>query len=257
MFCYKIPQFEKKHLLRVEMLEQLRDFPRDYLEILYSGYSDGIVCGCTPGWAQGKLSIEPGILRYKGNLYFLKEPFILTCTAQDKIRYLKVQFLPTVKENGILMGKTRIYLDDIAPNFVSEIELCEFRLQDGARLRDTYENFADCITEFDTIHLLNVPWASPGRPTIHPKVLRQYAVEILNKKNRESVDTSFAIGILTNGGVMPEEAVRAYIDARTGGKTAKGNKGLYDGLAEIIRISGTDVSAQKTASETRRQVMLF
>lgn len=42
MFCYETPQFKKKRLLRAEMLEQLRDYPRDYLEIMYAGYSDGV-----------------------------------------------------------------------------------------------------------------------------------------------------------------------------------------------------------------------
>lgn len=85
-----------------------------------SGYSDGILCGCTLSWTQGKLTVEPGILRYNGNLYFLKEPFLMICEAQDKIRYLKVQFQTPVRENGTVMGKTSIYLDDVAPNSVNE-----------------------------------------------------------------------------------------------------------------------------------------
>ena len=257
MFCYEIPQFEKKRLLRTEMLEQLRDFPRDYLEIMYSGYSDGILCGCIPGWNQGKLTVEPGILRYNKKLYFLKEHFLTVCEAQDKILYLKVQFHTPVRENGTVIGKTRIYLDGVAPNSVNEIELCQFRLQEGARLRETYENFADCTTEFDTIHLINVPWVSPGKPTRHPKILRQSAVEILKKRNGDKVDTGFAINILANRGIMPEEAVRAYIDMRTGNNAGIGNKGLYYGLAEILKISGTDVPAQQKVGATQRQVMLL
>lgn len=225
MFCYEMPQFEKKCLLRAEMLEQLRDFPRDYLEIMYSGYSDGILCGCVPGWNQGKLTVEPGILRYNGKLYFLKKPFQTVCEAQDKIRYLKVQFKVPVRENGKVVGKTKIYLDDTKPDPVNEIELCQFRLQEGARLRETYENFADCITEFDTIQLIDVPWASSGKPTLHPKILRQYAVEILKKKDGNVIDIGFALDILSNRGIMPEEAVRFYIDMRTESNTETGNKG--------------------------------
>lgn len=255
MFYYEIPQFEKKHLLRIEMLEQLRDFPRDYLEILYSGYSDGILCGCSPSWVQDKLTVEPGILRYNGSLYFLKEPFRMACETQDRIRYLKVQFQTPVRENGIIMGKTRIYLDDIIPNSVNEIELCRFRLQEGARLRDTYENFADCITEFDTLHLIDVPWASPGKPTLHPKLLRQYAVEIL--RNGNAVDTSFAINILANRGIMPEEAVRIYINMRTGGNAGLGNQGLYYGLIEILKKISADGSVQRKDEGSKRQIMLL
>ncbi len=63
MFYYEVPQFEKKRLLRTEMLEQIRDFPRDYLEILYAGYSDGVLRGCALRWTENRLVIGPGILR--------------------------------------------------------------------------------------------------------------------------------------------------------------------------------------------------
>lgn len=257
MFCYEKPQFEKKRLLRIEMLEQIRDFPRDYLEILYSGFSDGILYGCTPGWDGNKLVIEPGILRYSEKLYFMKEPFLMECEAEDKIRYLKVQFQTLVQENGKIRGNTRIYLDDIEPNSSSEMELCRFRLQEGARLRDTYENFADCTTEFDTIHLLEVPWSSPGTATLHPKILRKYAKEILRKKNRDVMDISFAMDAIANRGIMPEEAIRIYIETRLGNKGGKGNKGLYRGLMEILKISGGDCNTRKKDDKTQRQMMLL
>lgn len=257
MFYYEMPQFEKKHLLRTEMLEQLRDFPRDYLGILYADYSDGVLCGCTPGWEQGKLTIEPGILRYQGNLYFLKESFAMNCEAQDRLQYLKVQFQAPVKENGIMISKTKIYLDNLAPNTANEIELCQFRLQEGARLRDTYENFADCITEFDTIHLIDTPWASPGKPTLHPKILKQFAAEVLKKRNGDTMDICFAMEIFSNQGIMSEEAVRSYIDLRTGSNAGVGNKGLYCGLIEILKLNGADITAQKKTSATKQKVMLL
>ena len=257
MFYYEVPQFEKKRLLRTEMLEQIRDLPRDYLEILYAGYSDGILYGCTPRWTERKLVIGPGILRYHEHLYFMKEPFQMRCENQDKIRYLKVQFQTPVKENGSLIGKTRIYLDSIVPDPVDEIELCRFRLQEGARLRYIYENFADCITEFDTIHLVNVPWASPEKPSLHPIILKQFAVEIVKKRDKDALDSSFAINILANKGIMTEDAVRMYIDTCIGNEAGKGNEGLYYGLMEILKTRSSDSPIQKRVDGTQRQIVLL
>ncbi len=256
MFYYEMPQFEKKRLLRTEMLEQIRDFPRDYLEILYDGYSDGILHGCRISWSENRLIIGAGILRYHDRLYFMKEPFQIKCEAQDKVRYLKVQFQVPVKENGNLVGKTRVYLDSMAPDSEDEIELCRFRLQEGARLRYVYENFADCITEFDTVHLVNVPWASPGKPTLHPIILKQFAVEILKKK-KDILDSSFAIDVLTNKGIMPDEAVRMYVGVRTGNDAEKGNEGLYRGLLKILKMSGTDFPVQEKKDGTQRRIVLW
>ena len=88
MFQYVYPQFEKKRLLRVEMLDQLRDYPKDYLQLSYQGYSDGIVSGCKVSWDEGRLTLLPGIVWKGGNLYFMKEPYTVDCQAENQVRYL-------------------------------------------------------------------------------------------------------------------------------------------------------------------------
>ena len=126
MFCYETPQFKKKRLLRAEMLEQLRDYPRDYLEIMYAGYSDGVLCGCGLVWNEDRITVEPGMILHKNKLYFMKDPLHLECPAEDRIRYVKVQFLTLVYENERTIGNTRVYLDDKLPDPSCELELCRF-----------------------------------------------------------------------------------------------------------------------------------
>ena len=46
MFKNIYPLFERKRLLKKEMLENLRDYPRNIFQILYQSYSDGILSGC-------------------------------------------------------------------------------------------------------------------------------------------------------------------------------------------------------------------
>ena len=46
MFKNTYPLFERKKVLKKEMLENLRDYPRDVFHILYQDYSDGILVGC-------------------------------------------------------------------------------------------------------------------------------------------------------------------------------------------------------------------
>ena len=82
-------------------------------------------------------------------------------------------------------------------------------------------------------------------------------MEILRNDNRDAVDASFAVEILSNRGILPEEAVRAYINIQTGSSAGKGNKGLYDGLAKILKNGGMDRSVQKKADGTMRRVMLL
>lgn len=257
MFYYEKPQFNKKSLLRAEMLEQIRDYPRDYLEIMYLGYSDGILSGCGITWNKDTITVEPGMIRHKNKLYFMKNPIHLGCRAEDRIQYLKVQFLAFVYEKERTIGDTRIYLDDRVPDPACELELCRFRLQIGSRLRNVYENFADCMTEFDTIHLVEVPWSSPVMPTLHPQILRQYAIGILKQNPADGMDLSFAMDVLANEGVMPAEAIGLYIENRLGEGIPKGNRGLYQGLKKILETGGNRRSDRQTSDGTRRPVMLL
>ena len=46
MFKNVYPLFERKRLLKKEMLENIRDFPRDIVDIFFFFFSDGILAGC-------------------------------------------------------------------------------------------------------------------------------------------------------------------------------------------------------------------
>lgn len=256
MFRYEEPQFEKKRLLRIEMLEELRDYPRSYWKIFYRGYSQGIISGCEITWDSGVLTIAPGILYHGGNLYFMEHPYTLECRAEDKVRYLKVQFLTEVRENGKITGDTRIMLDDKKADSSCEIELCRFRLQEGARLRDSYENLEDYSTEYDTINLIHAPYAAPGQSTLHPQILRQFAKECLESQMGDSLDTSFAMNILGNYGQIPESGIRIYLNTRLGQAEAD-NQGLYTGLLEILKNQKQGTAYRGRNDGKKKQVMLL
>lgn len=258
MFCYIEPIFQKKRLLRIEMLEQLRDYPRNYLKLRYHGYSDGIICGCQITWDSGQLEIAPGILYHAGNLYFMEEPYQIECFAQDKMRYLKVQFMTQVREEGKIEGSTRIVLNDQKPDIACEMELCRFRLQGGARLRDTYENFEDYATKYDTVNRIYVPYAAYGQATIWPAILKQFAEEILESKDQNVYDISFGMNILANDGEIPADCINSYIMKRLERKEIKhGNYNMYTNLQEILRQKQTERTRQMKENGKQRQVILW
>ena len=66
MFQNIYPVFEPKRLLKKEMLENLRDFPRSLFGFQYQNYSDGILYGCDITGTETGLILLPGILCYKG-----------------------------------------------------------------------------------------------------------------------------------------------------------------------------------------------
>lgn len=259
MFQYIYPQFEQKRLLRIEMLEQLRDYPKYYLGLLYQNFGDGIVSGCEIIWDKGKLTLSPGMVYRNGNLYFMEKPHSIECGAEDNLRYFKVQFLAEAKEAGKIIGNTRILLDDRMPDPACEIELCRFRLQEGARLRDSHENFEDYATEYDTINLIHAPYASTGkRSTLNPVILREFAKETVKNGTIDPYDVSFTMNILANDGVLPAECILGYLDARLEGmKKEPDNQELYRGLSKVLREQFRGVQRNERDRQGRKGVLLM
>ena len=258
MFHYEEPIFQKKRLLRIEMLEQLRDFPRDYLKLQFRGYSDGVLCGCQISWDNGHMEIAPGILNRGGRLYIMREPWQLECSPEDRMRYLEVQFMAEVHEEGKIEGNTRIVLDEHKADSACEMELCRFRLQEGARLRDSYENFEDYATEYDTINRIHVPFASYGQATVWPEIMRRFAEEILQVRNNNVHDISFAMNVLASHGEAPAGYIGSYLKVRMGERyIGNGNQGMYEGLLEVLRREKTGRPFRTESSGERRPVMLL
>ena len=130
MFRYVHPSFQIKHLLQVEMLEQLRDYPKNYLKLIFSGYGNGIVRGCGISWNNNKLTIEPGIIYYNHNLYMMNERYLLECWPENEKRYLKIEFMEEIQEPNQTVGMGRIKLSRDKADPSCELELCRFILQE-------------------------------------------------------------------------------------------------------------------------------
>lgn len=253
MFRYVYPQFEKKRLLRGEMLEQLRDYPKDFICLSFDGYGDGIVSGCAITWDHAVLTIHPGILLYHKRVYLMEEPYGMECGALDVLRYLKVQFLTEERGSGHIAGNTRILLDEKAPDAACEMELCRFRLQEGARLRDTYENFEDFSTAYDTVNLICAPYAAEGGSTLSPLLLRSFACEMMRKEGKTAPDLVFSMNILANSGHVAAECIREYLWAGTGERAEK-NREMYRGLLAVLRLrekGGTGSQTDRTGRDQR------
>lgn len=238
MFRNVYPVFESKKLLKKEMLNSLRDFPRDLFDLQYRGYSDGILTGCELEGYDGGLRIMPGILCYQGIPYFLNQPLEIACRAEGKLVFLKVRFLG--KSNSAKQEEylSQIYIDERTPDSNSELELGRFKLQVGARLRTEYVNFFDYATEFDTIDRVNVPYAALGQPSVWPQLLKCFSKELLSSPKQDSGDFAFCLSCLQLEKAMPYNAVKAYLNVRLRQDREYTNQQIYSALKDILRESG-------------------
>ncbi len=243
MFQNTYPVFEAKRLLKKEMLDNLRDFPRELFDLRYRGYSDGILYGCELKGVEGGLKIMPGILYYKGTPYFLGNPFDVSCRAEGKLVYLKVRFLD--KTIGVRQKEylSQVYIDERMPDCGCELELGRFKLQQGARLRTEYVDFYDYETEFDTMDRIHVPYAASGQYGIWPQILKCFAEELLRLPKQDPWDLVFCLNCLQLEKAMPYEAVRAYLNGRLRQDREYTNPQIYYALKNILQAAkGTSCS---------------
>ena len=257
MFYNIYPIFEAKRLLKKEMLDSLRDFPREWFDLQYRDYSDGILAGCELKEFKDGVKIMPGILYFQKVPYFLQKSFEVSCRAEGKLEYLKVRFLGRTTSARQEEYLTQIYIDEREPDSKCELELGRFKLQAGARLRDEYVDFNDYETEFDTINRIYVPYAAMGQPGIWPQLLKCFAKELLYAPNHDLCDSAFCFNCLQLEKAMPYEAVKGYLDVKLRQDREYTNAQIYSALKKILRESVGKAGEFAEKAEKKEKTLLM
>lgn len=260
MFQYVLPEFHAKRLLRAEMLEQLRDYPKNLAELALNNFTDGLLSGGDFSWNKGILTISPAMLYWKGRLYFQENPCSIPCGSMDHMQYLKVRFADEQREAGQVRGAGEVILESIETDSVCELELCRFFLQEGARLRVKHENFEDFSTQYDTVNILYASYAAQGEKAMPPVVLKQYAKEVLALGTENIYDISFAMNILAMGGNVQTECVREYLKIRMEMPSLEkhsNTEGYYKNLLLILNGIKRGSMGMRRQTQGRREIKLI
>ncbi|MNO45807.1 hypothetical protein D3C76_360840 [compost metagenome] len=215
MFTHIVPKFAKGRILKTAMLENLRDFPREYADIYYRDYADGIITGANIEVGEEALTVTPGIVKYKSRLYLLDQPAIVAYQATGRETVVKIRFREGTTDVDWSIYHSDIVIDEHIESQPSELELCRFKLKEGAKLRQDYQNFRDLVTEYNTVNLLHVRIAAYGQSTVSPFIMRYFGEELLRRGSSEAQDLAFAMMSL-NEGILNRKVITHYIANRLG-----------------------------------------
>lgn len=217
------------------MLENLRDYPREFTDLYYQDYSDGILAGSTILVQESFLIISKGMVKYNGRIYALETDYQLPYSATGKETIIKVKFHQEQTHPDFKAYQSTIFIDNDCTIKRNELELGRFKLKEGARLRYQYEDFYDLATEFNTINYIHCQYAGIQVSTIHPLILRSYAKELLKHQPTNCYDISFAMQCLNNGR-MEREVILFYIGNRLGvGYKEWTNEQIHHHLGSILQ----------------------
>lgn len=257
MFHNTYPLFERKRLLKKEMLENIRDYPRDLFQIFYQGYSDGILLGCTLHVKGNDICVEPGVLYYKDIPYIMENECQIPYKATGTLQYMKVRFLEYIEGIEKKEFLTQMYIDEEPVQEKDEIELARFKLQEGARLRDSYTDYFDYHTEFDTIIRIYVPYASLDRKTVCPEITRAYAETMMQYPITNPWDCAFCLNCLQGNQPMSYGEIKAYLNLRLQKERDYAPAEIYHAFSKLILESKGQGTNPKNEPGNDRKMLLL
>jgi len=235
MLVQKIPEFHSGQILKREMIAQMSAYLYRIGPLLYQNCADGIVSGCALTTTQDSIVVNPGIIRYDGELYLLREPQLARYSPTNTTRVLNLVFHDQVQTDSFVTREIELAFSAGPSSERRHMELCRFKLQPGAYLRYTYTSFADRETEYDTLNTIHAPFCGLGRATLSPEITAHFAREAL-AAGADGPDAVFCMTLLSTREPVQAEALEAYIHFKLGKDySCRSNLGLYQGLSACLK----------------------
>jgi hypothetical protein len=92
LFANVFPNFHKGRILKKEMLENLRDYPRNFIDIYFKDFSKGIISGVDLVVGEKNITVSKGIIKFRSKIYMLEEEIKLLYCSTNKEVVIKVKF---------------------------------------------------------------------------------------------------------------------------------------------------------------------
>ena len=103
-------------------------------------------------------------------IYLMMEEERVDYQPKNRWQMLKAEFSEDETNLDYKAYCVRFFLDEELELGENQMEMCRFYLREGSALRDSYKNFADMSTEYDTVNLICATVAGIGEKTLHPVV---------------------------------------------------------------------------------------
>jgi len=250
MLGIKFPYFKKDRILKIEMLENLRDFPRDILDIYSDGLSDGIIWGFTPKIDKEIITFSKGITKYNGKVYLMPEEVPLSYEESEVEVVIKIRFHEELNDDDFKNQLMEIRIDDDTAIYDNEQELGRFKLKKGAYLRSNYQDLYDFTTEYNTINIVNVKMAGSQHYTMPQELLKFFARGILETKTENPIDLQFAF-LCINSEKIERESLYNYLSYKEKAEIKPlTNAEIHEKLVKILNeIKRTNKGFSRTFSD--------
>lgn len=207
----RVPVFAGRRILKKESLWDIRDYTYAGWQLYYAEYTDGLLKGCDIRAEDGRLVIGKGMLKFHDFIYLMMEEERVDYQPKNRWQVLKAEFSEDETNLDYKAYRVRFFLDEEMELGENQIEMCRFYLREGSVLRDSYKNFADMSTEYDTVNLICATVAGVREKTLHPVVVRQFGEELWNMEEKDQFDFGFCSLVWNTQGRVERKVIAAYL----------------------------------------------
>ena len=232
------PAFERGRIMKKELLWALRDYACSALQIKYLKYANGILSGCGIHPEGSTLRIAPGMIKCADFIFLITGEETVSYTPTGE--YTSLKFRLKEKENlpDYTRYLTEFVLDESLERNSNEVELCRFKLKEGAVLRTEYKDFYDIQTEYDTVNLANATWSCAGQNTLSKDITDYFAQKVLECEKAKEQDIQFAYFLLQGQEAADYRILIDYIRRKTGESVREvkeiSTEEAFDKLVDIL-----------------------
>lgn len=256
MIINKIPIFESGSILTKEVLESLRNYPINYLNINYLSYSDGIIDGLDMEVEEQTIFVKKGIIKFNEEILFFND-FEIYVPEDDGDYNIKLQISNKFKDKGFNQFNVEVILDDFSEVGEDEFELGRFKLREGAFLYTRENKFDDFNIEFNLLNLTATKYSSRGsnNPMLKPSIVKLFAKEALKKINLEAYDFVFINSALNHQ--LSTDGIVSYINYKLNLDMEYCDvESIYHYLLKVMKMLGKDANRRNNNIKKRNLIMV-
>ncbi len=235
--------FTKGSILTSVMLDELRDFPREMLNLWYKDYPDGILSGMdvyregNPDGG-GDVMLSGGVIKYRNRIYRMNEAISLTARLREQLdsgtvsSQKRYQFVFTEKPGYDIDSRPSQVGYSLELSIKGEderaegIHLARFKCGIGSRDNDGRLIVLEKPGRWD---MTECPYSVRGALTFHPHMFKE-VIGIIREKERRSELDYFILNQLYNEGVLHIQLIE---DLTAGERQTEGAAGKLPDLTDL------------------------
>lgn len=244
----KIPIFEKGKILDKEMLDELKNLNLDYINTLYFSKSDGVIYGINPEISKNKIVINPGLIKYNGELFKILNKREVEIPLEDGSYIYLLQKINKVLNDKFLELKFELKLLKNETELTDGFEIFRILRREGADLKEPVR-IVGIDKEYNTLNLINLKLSTLSGSILNSKLLKLYAKDMLENKKLDAYERVMCMYILNSN--HEREFILKYLNL----SFEADNLEVYKAL-ESKYMSLENINREKNSSEKNIRKML-